>query len=192
MAPNSSAANFKKNPPWYIFFVSLYVPATSASTFILHHYYFAFAFVTAPYCFAISSRLLTVPWTCKERRPALRGVGSSWRRKTLKNLWKETEILSKSFYYTNEHISGQRRNRKKLSQRIKSFGQKMSRTWGSLTFTFFHKKMQISILVKISLGQNPSECTNLILNHHTAGVTGLGNALIWNVVYLRDIFWNVM
>ena len=76
---------------------------------------------------------------------------------------------------------------KTFLQRIKSFSQKMSWTWGSLTL--FHKKIQISILVKISLGQNPFECTNLILNHHTAGVTSLGNALIWNVMYLRDILF---
>ena len=145
-----------------------------------HYYYFAFAFVIAPHCSAISSRLLTVPWTCKERRPALRGVGSSWRRKTLKNFMNKDRNCKQIFLLHQEKGTT-------FLQRIKSFGQKMSRTWGSFTLTLFHKKMQISILVKISLGQNPFECTNLILNHHTAGVTSLGNALIWNVMYLRDI-----
>ena len=145
-----------------------------------HYYYFAFAFVIATHCSAISSRLLTVPWTCKERRPALRGVGSSWRRKTLKNFMNKDRNCKQIFLLHQE-------KGKTFLQRIKSFGQKMSWTWGSLTL--FHKKIQISILVKISLGQNPFECTNLILNHHTAGVTSLGNALIWNVMYLRDILF---
>ena len=114
-----------------------------------HYYYFAFAFVIATHCSAISSRLLTVPWTCKERRPALRGVGSSWRRKTLKNFMNKDRNCKQIFLLHQE-------KGKTFLQRIKSFGQKMSRTWGSFTLTLFHKKMPISIFVKIYLDQNPS------------------------------------
>ena len=158
-----------------------------------HYYYFAFAFVIATHCSAISSRLLTVPWTCKERRPALRGVASSWMRKTLKNFVNKNRNSKQIFLL---HQRAHPRAEKKKGRHFYRGSNHLVRKWAglgapslSLCFTRRCKypSWSKSPLVKIHLGQNPFECTNLILNHHTAGVTGLGNALIWNVMYLRDI-----
>ena len=94
-----------------------------------HYYYFAFTFVIATHCSAISSRLLTVPWTCKERRPALRGVGSSWRRKTLKNFVNKNRNSKQIFLL---HQRAHPRAEKKKGRHFYRGSNHLVRKWAGL------------------------------------------------------------